>query len=476
MTRFSPHYPRRTELAASLIQPRPSGPPPAPGRHRSGLVGASPAVLGEGSVTILDPPAKAAARTRGFGANGRLGIVTLDQAVSGGSNLLASLVAAHTLSVRSFGVFGLLLIVYGLIQGVSRSAISMPLLVNPVSSGPRLASVVRSTWLFGFCCAALLCAVALLAAPFDSVTAQGLLTLGLCIPLLGLQDLARFIAIGALKPLYALVLDLVWLVLFVAVAVPYVLRGRGSLVEVLVLWAGSGAVTGLIAVIAWHPLRSLRPSMRWLSDNWQLSWRLTASFGSAQASTLVLAVIVREMLGSATLGAFVGAQLLTRPYTTVETAIVGAGVAEISNSGGSRLGHDLRRVTVAATGVAAVNAAFMLLLPDSLGTRILGGTWVHAQPYILPFAIQLLALGLSIGPRVGLIGINRIALSMRISIGFAGAFLVAAIVGSLTEGGLGCAWAIVGSWYAVGVIWWISMWRAKAALRPSTAQSGPLLA
>lgn len=466
MTSPLPGGSARVEPNAAQTDTHLARPPSGPGRHRAVVVPTPSAELFGGPVDILAPVAPIPPRRHGHGANGRLGLVTLDQAVSGGSNLLASLVAAHTLGVTAFGVFGLLLIVYGLAQGVSRSAISMPFLVHPATNEASLASVVRGTWLYGFTCAAALCTASLLTEPFDVVLSQGLLTLGICIPLLGLQDLARFIAIGMLKPRYALWLDLAWLILFIAAATPYAMHGRGNLVEVLALWAGSGAVTGLAAAAAWKPLRQVAPSIGWLTDNWHLSWRLTVSFASAQASTLLLALIVRELLGSATLGAFVGAQLLTRPYTTVETAIVGSGVAEISNSTGARLSHDLRRVAIAATGVAIVNATFMLLLPDSIGVRLLGGTWIHAQPYLLPFAVQLIALGLAVGPRVGLIGIDRVALSMRISIAFAGAFLSAAIVASITSGGIGCAWAIAGSWYAVGVVWWTAMSRARSSFSP----------
>jgi len=406
----------------------------------------------------------------------RLGVVGLDEAVSGGSNVLATVVAARLLTPGAFGRFGIVLIVYGLVIGVLRSAVCTPVLMQAVRTREQIVAVMSATWMFTLASVPLLGLSSAGAMLADPELGRALLVLTICTPFLIIQDLARFLAFGFLRPGYALLSDTVWLVAFILGASVLVVSGNGGLMGTLIVWAGTGAGTGLLALLLWPPLRSGRPAVSWFAANWHLSWRFTVAFASAQLSALGLTLIVRSMLNAATVGAVVGAQLLTRPYTTVEMALVGAGVAEIANSAPADR-HYLKhaaRTSAAALVVAGVNAAIMLLLPDAIGARLLGDTWGPAQPYLLPLAVQLLAMAFAVGPRVGLIGAERVDLMLRISLGFIPCLLVAALGGAYFSGGVAAVWGITITWIAVGLVWW---WIALTTTRtPSAATPVPVSA
>ena len=386
-------------------------------------------------------------------AGRRLGIVTIDQAVSGGSNILAAVVAAQWLDPGSFGTFGLLFLVYGLILGVFRSVVGIPLLVRPLESRERLGEIFGFSWSYG--AAAGLCSLLVGAALWfaDAETALGFLILGLACPLLVLQDLGRFLAIGMLRPMAALWLDMLWLMLMLVAAGLMAVSDWHNLPAVVVMWAGSGMVAGAVAIVASRAPR-LEFSRRWIAGSWDLSWRFAAAFAAAQVTVLLYAVMLRGVLGPAILGALIGVQLLMRPYMLVESAVLGSGFAEIAHEPRDLMLH-VRRVTAVATVVATINGLAMILLPDALGEMILGKTWDSAELFILPFAVQLVLLGAAIGPRIGIVAIGRYDAGLWLSLAFMPLLLALCTVGAVAWGAVASAWAAGLSLAIAAVTWWI---------------------
>ena len=385
-------------------------------------------------------------------AGRRLGIVTIDQAISGGSNILAVVIAAQWLDPGSLGTFGLLFLVYGLMLGIFRSVVGVPLLVRPLESRERLGEILGFSCSYGaaagLCC--LLVGAAICFADVES--AMGFLILGFAFPLLVLQDLGRFLAIGMLRPVAALLLDLLWLTLMLLAAGLIAVFDWHTLPVVVAMWAGTGMVTGGVAIVALKAPR-LEFSRRWISGSWDLSWRFAVAFAAAQVSILLYAIMVRGVLGPAILGALIGVQLLMRPYMVVESALLGSGFAEIAHDPRDLMRH-VRRVTAVATVVATVNGLTMVLLPDSLGELVLGKTWEGADLFVLPFAVQLVLVGLAIGPRIGMVAIGRYDVGLWLSLGFIPLFLALCTVAAVAWGAVASAWAAAVSLAIAAVIGW----------------------
>jgi O-antigen/teichoic acid export membrane protein len=400
-------------------------------------------------------PATASPTDRSVGH--RLGVVTIDQIVSGGSNLLASVLAARTLNPSDFGLFGLVFLVYVVVQGASRAMICNPVLVKPVEARERIREVLGSGVLFGLCWAGLVAVGAGAVHPWDHRLAWALVTLAACLPLLMLQDLGRFLAIAFLEPAVALWLDLIWLVLMVMAVSGLAFAGVHSLVAIMLAWAGTGAVAGLAVLVRWHS-GAVRLSKAWLSDTWGLAWRFAITFITLQVSVLGLAGLMRDLYGAAVLGALLGAQLFMRPYSTIDVAISGSAVAEISHQANDRsfVWRHVRRITVLAGVVAGLNAVAMLVLPDALGRIALGSTWAGAQHYMAPLAVQVLLLALTVGSRAGLVGTGHVDRLTVLNLVFIPVMLIAAVVGAVTGGPLGCAWGMTVGWGFAAVTWWLA--------------------
>ncbi|HJQ07302.1 MAG TPA: hypothetical protein VJ872_17765 [Nocardioides sp.] len=385
----------------------------------------------------------------------RMGVVALDQAVSGGSNVLASLIAARTLDPRDFGTFSLIFLVYGLVQAVSRSIVSNPVLVEPKDASARLGEVMGSGWLVGIVTGVLTYLVGLALVPLSSSTGWAMCVFAVCIPLLTLQDIGRFLAIGLQRAGIALRLDVLWLVLLVGAVVVLQVAGVTGINAMVGAWAGSGAVAGLYAAWVWRA-RGTRISASWLVATWQLSWRFAVTFGVTQACLLAIAALVRAMFGSATVGALMGAQLLMRPYTLLEAALVAGTVAEIAHNRDDMgfVAAHTRRITVVAVVIAALNGLAMVLVPDVLGRQLLGETWASAKDYLPANGVLLVAIGLSIGARAGLVGLRAVRRSMILSIGVMVMLVGFVYGGALVGGGVGCAWGLALGWFVSAIAWW----------------------
>jgi O-antigen/teichoic acid export membrane protein len=298
---------------------------------------------------------------------------------------------------------------------------------------------------------------AVAAAPWDGRLAGALGVLAACLPLLLLQDVGRFMAIAFREPIIALWLDLIWLVLMIGGVAAIAVTGGHNLNALMLAWAGSGALAGVVALLRWGSL-TVPPSRTWITDTWGLAWRFAISFAALQASVLGLATLVRDLYGAAIVGAFVGAQLFMRPYTTVEVALMGSAVAEIAHEAGDRAAvwRHVRRISLLATTVATINALIMIGLPGVLGRLVLGSTWTDARHYLLPLAVQLILLALTVGPRAGLVGTGYVNRLMGLNLVFVPVLFVASIVGAAWDGPLGLVWGMTAGWAFAASTWWVS--------------------
>ena len=84
-------------------------------------------------------------------AGRRLGVATIDQAISGASNILISILAARILGIESFGLFGLVFLVYVLALGSARALGGEPLLLHPVEAEARPGDASGTASVVGRC-------------------------------------------------------------------------------------------------------------------------------------------------------------------------------------------------------------------------------------------------------------------------------------------------------------------------------------
>ncbi|MGN6252659.1 MAG: hypothetical protein ACTHNS_12670 [Marmoricola sp.] len=391
-------------------------------------------------------------------AGARLSLITIDQAAAGASNVVVAVLAARLLSAPSFGLFGLIFLVYALLQGVSRAIVGDPLLVHPEDAEQRPEQALGTGLALGLALGVLACAAAGVAGLWNGSFAGALAVLGVLAPMLVLQDLGRYLGFAVRRPGVSLVLDLVWLVLVVAGAVVLAVVHERTLVAFIAVWAGSGALAGALTGRLFA-LR-LRPDLTWLREKWSFAWRYLISYASTQGGALAGGALVVGLAGARALAGIQGALLLVRPFMTVQTAAIAAGVSDIARAEGD--GAAVRasglRISALTGALAAANALVLLVLPGSWGSAVLGASWSAAQPLLLPTAVQVVLLGLMTGARSGLLGLRAVDTAVRIDVPTTVGVLVATVVGALVDGARGAVWAVAVVQLLATAVWWASFW------------------
>lgn len=387
-------------------------------------------------------------------ANRRLTIMTIDQVISGASNVLMAVLAAHVLGVASFGLFGIVFLVYTLACGVSRSLVSEPLLVHPIEAEDRPGEVIGAALLISLGLAVIVLLAGFAVLQWNTSLGYALVVLAGCLPLLVLQDLGRYQAFAIQKPGRAIVLDVAWLVLlFGGIAAIFATHER-TLVWFIVVWAGSGAAAGLLLAFQYRALE-LDITLRWLGFTWGFSWRYLVSYSSIQGAALVGSAAVGGIAGARALGAVQGTLLLQRPFTTFVSAAGAAGIGDIRRS---RTGDEIRRhigrLAALSSGAALLNAIVLMVLPTRLGQLVLGGTWHAAKPLLLPTAVSLICLGVTTGARSGLLGMRRPTPAVVIDVVSTIVGLGATVFGAAVDGARGAVWGVAVVRILALVPWW----------------------
>ncbi|BBH17131.1 hypothetical protein Back2_14180 [Nocardioides baekrokdamisoli] len=399
----------------------------------------------------------------------RMRLITFDQLLSGGSNLLVAIVAAHVLPTESFGRYGIVAMVYILSAGVIRALVNDPALVHPEEATGRRPEVVGANLMLGLGVGLLVVGTGALARLRSPDLGEALMILGACLPLLGLQDLGRYLGIINQRPGRAIVLDGLWLALL-AIFLPFVFLSSERTLPVFILaWAGSGALAGLLVPFYYrHPF--VRPGHRWLAYTWWFAWRYLASYLTTQTAGLAALVGVNAIAGARQLGGLQGSIVLTRPYGLVQAAMNASAVSEVarSDAGAAEVRAHAFRTSRLATLVALANTIVMLALPTFLGRAVLSNTWDAAKPLLLATGVQIVFLGMTTGLRAALMGRKQTQYTVSLDIVTTVLMMIAVFVGAWQNGALGAVWgATIVQGVAVLMWWRLLAWRsAVGALEP----------
>lgn len=390
------------------------------------------------------------------GAGRRLSLITIDQIISGASNIIVALLSAHLLGVEAFGYFGLMIIILSVALGVTRSLVGDPVMLHPTDARERPGAPIGAALIVGTAMGLVFVLIALGLHLSGLPLAVETLVLAVSLPALLLHDLGRYLGFATQRPSYSLVLDSVWLVLIAIVMTVLVVRDTVTLPLFVLGWVGTGAAASLLVFVQHGP--PVRGGVAWLRERWPYSWRFLLSFSALQGAAATFSVVVAAVAGPRALGAVRGALLLIRPYVTFQTAAVAAGVSEVANAGESGPPvRVLRRTTGIALAIGLVNVVFLLTVPDSVGRLILGETWDATEPLLVPASLQILFLGLVVGPRAFLTGLRRIQTVVKIDILATMGIVVLGVVGVVLDGAVGAYWGTAAGQGVAALAWWVAV-------------------
>jgi O-antigen/teichoic acid export membrane protein len=401
-------------------------------------------------------------------AGRRLSIITIDQAIAGASNVLIAVLAARLLGVSSFGLFGIVFLVYVMLQGVARALVCDPLLVHPVEAETRWREIIGTSCLLGAMLGGAVLLIGLLVHIWAHALGSALIVLGAFAPLLVLQDLGRYLAFATQRPARAVVLDVAWLALqLVTVAALFVTDTR-TLAWFIAAWAGAGAAAGLL-VATQYAAQEIRFGLAWLRHTWSFSWRYLISYTSTQGAALGASGGVGMIAGTAALGGLQGATLLARPFMTIQVAAIAASIGEVTRSTEDEQAlrrHAIRTSTL-TTAFAVANVAVLLLLPAGVGRAILGDSWKEAHPLLLPMGVQIVFLGIMTGARAALLGMRAIRTIMKLDIVGTVGVLISTVAGSVVDGVSGALWCVA---VCQGLLT-VACWTLCLGHRPAAARA-----
>ena len=123
-------------------------------------------------------------------------------------------------------------------------------------------------------------------------------------------------------------------------------------------------------------------------------------------------------------------------------------------AGTAAVARHVRRTTTLTAGVALVNAAVLLLLPDALGRLVLGATWAPTERLLWPACLQMVMLGLISGVRSALLGLKVVRTTTTLDVLGTAITLGATVVGAVVDGSLGAFWFLAAGQAVVAMMWW----------------------
>jgi O-antigen/teichoic acid export membrane protein len=378
---------------------------------------------------------------------GRVGVGVVSQAVSSGSNMAVTVIAARSLSPDDFGLFSLAFVMYVAVSAITRSALLEAALVrsSPAEDSDRLVTGAVAVVSFGW-----VAVIGLVGLVVGGEMRAVFLSLAVSIVPLLMVDAGRILSFSRKLPTRALSIDALWAALAVGGAV--MVSDLSSPSGFILGW-GLSSVAGALMTLKWTGRPILRTT--WIQRSWPLGWRYTlewfAGAGSSQVATIGLGAIT----GLAGLAGLRGAQLLFGPLNVLFSGVAAVLVPDGAGASVQRLRRLAVLASIGFTVLSLLVTTTLLLLPNEVGQFLLGGTWSVADDLILPVGLSVAAGGTYTGPLLGMRARRAARFSLRLRLAFAPALVVIPLICASVWGASGFAWAVAGTMVMVAVAWWV---------------------
>ena len=392
-------------------------------------------------------------------AAGRVGWGLADQALSSLTNFAVSLLVARQVGIQQLGVFSLVFTTYLLALGVSRSLNTDPLLVRysgrPDAWREGTATAAGGAVGLGVALGAGCAAVGL---AIGEVLGGALVVLGLGLPGLLLQDAWRFAFFAAGRSFHAFLNDLAWTVALLPGLGVLVAIGHNSVIAFELAWTGAAALAALFGIAQSRLLPWPLNPLGWWRRHRDLNTRYLGEFLAIGGVGQLNSYGVNAIAGLAAVGALRAGEIVMGP---VHVLFMGGNVvavaegAQIASRSPARLARMSLLVSVAMSAAAILWGIVLILLPTSVGTRVLGTTWYAVAEVIVPFVLLTIGLTAAAGPQTGLRSLAAARRGLRARLIHSPLMLVGAIGGAAVGGAVGAAWGmVVGNWTGAAVWWW----------------------
>jgi O-antigen/teichoic acid export membrane protein len=392
-----------------------------------------------------------------------------DQALSSLTNAALALVVANAVSRSEFGAFSLALVTFSFVIGLARGAIGDPFVVRftDAAAGPRRRAVAAATGaaVVAGAGAGLLCAVAALF--LDGQARPAMLALALSLPGLVLQETWRHAFFADGRPRAATVNDLIWTVAQFALIGVLLLRGQDSVFLITLAWGASALLAALVGIGQTGVRPALTAAPAWFRETRDLNVRMALDFALNMGAVNLAVFLVGGIVGVVGVGALRAAQVLLGPLNLLFAGLSAFVLPVLSRRAGA--GRRLLRLSLttslACGAIAGAWVLLLLLVPESVGRRILGDSWDGARSVMLGSGVVSVAVAFVLGAALGLKALRRADRMLRVTFVQAPVMLGLGALGAWQWGAAGAAYGFaVAQVFGLAVCWTIFL-RADRAPR-----------
>jgi O-antigen/teichoic acid export membrane protein len=332
-----------------------------------------------------------------------------DQVVSSGSNFLVSVAVGRFGGATELGGFAVALFVWLALIGINRAVLTEPLIiVEPELDTPaNLRRALAAQLAVGLALGAVVAAVAFVLLGVGAPGIGGpLLALGAVLPMLLIQDLWRALSFGVHRPERALVNDLVFTAVQVALMVGLIVTGSTSAPWFVVAW-GIGATAGVVVGLAqFHARPARRPRSELLRELWPMSRWLLRDFATLFGAREAYLLIVAAFVTGAEFGGLRAAESLVGPAYVIllsggNVALPGA-TRTYREHGCAGLARYSRRVTLVVGAAQWAYSGLLAIFGPWLIVTIYGAEF-EPYTYLVWFAAARCAIAvIPFGPSIAI--------------------------------------------------------------------------
>ncbi|MBA5847042.1 hypothetical protein [Gordonia amicalis] len=403
----------------------------------------------------------------------RISASVIDQAVSSLTSLGMSVAIASQVNARSFGAFGVAFVVYVLLLGAFRASIGESLLVRTDKSPTDSSAVFTAAVLVAVPACGL---TAIVGFAIGGELRGALLGLAVILPFALIQDAFRYIGFSVGRPGIALMGDIVWALTQAVLFAAAIIAGSESLFAYMALWAAAAVVSLLAMWGKFRPLLQPSELLSWLKQRQHLWPRFLAEYfcvsGVQQSALFVLAIFG----GLSQAGGYRAAQVVLGPANVVAlgAAVVVLPTASALARAGSKSQTLFRfsaTVSVALATMTLTYVGLLLLIPDEIGSRLLGDSWSGGRDLFLLCGVLIVISNISYGATVMIRATENAKASLRLRVVFIPFTLAMMIYGAWFGG----ASSMVVAMSCVGVLQSVAWWALYTYLvrrRPAVTVGG----
>jgi O-antigen/teichoic acid export membrane protein len=400
----------------------------------------------------------------------RLAWSLLDQGSSSIANLALSVLLAQLLSRADFGAFAIVFSAYLVALGVNRAAVGEPTLLRlrrflvgkEHLSAERVATQSASLLL------AAMMAIAFCgsAAVIGGVVGELLFILAAALPGLLFLDCNRYVLYALSDAQRASQLGAITTVMQFGALSFAIGIGVREVAHLFAVWAGVATAVSCVVCLLHRRLPSLVAGVHWLRRNRDVAPHYLLEYGILASVQQGLVLIVGVTAGLSATAELRAVQVLLGPVN-----MVSMGVAIVALPAAARRvvqnANSLRRLSLQVSAFLSfamlVTTIAALLIPDSLGRRILGASWPTNDSTILLVSAGLVLNLAAYGATLGLRALGKSASTLKARLVLAPGAL-GCIAGGAATGGL--QGALIANLVVAALqagVWWYMYQRATTA-------------